>query len=83
MDLVYTRLMNTNKTEAAWLQATKEAQDFHAKHTKTWTLQVDSEYLELRDYADHLYYEWQAIKTGKTAQEIAYAVNESVRSRFD
>jgi hypothetical protein len=72
-----------NKTKAAWLQATKEAQDLLTGDVGPWTHTLDSEYTVLRDRATRLYYEWQAEKTGKSAQEVAYAVNESVHSRFD
>ena len=72
-----------NRTKAAWLQATKEAQDFIAGHTGPWTSALDSEYLALRNRALDLYYEWQAEVTGKSAEDIAYAVTESVHSRYD
>lgn len=72
-----------NKTKAAWLQATKEAQDLITGCTGPWTSALDSEYLALHTRANNLYYEWQAEVTGKTAQDVAYAVTESVHSRYD
>jgi hypothetical protein len=69
--------------KALWLRAAKDAHDFISGHTEPWTPSLDSEYLELRDHANHLYYEWMAVKTGRKAQDVASAVTESVHSRYD
>ncbi len=78
-----------NKTQTAsdlkalWLQADNAKLDFYTEHTNAWTPEVDAKYLELADKADRLYHEWVAEQTGKSAEEVAYAVNESMHSRFD
>lgn len=69
--------------KALWLQAVSDTQSFIAGHQGGWTPAADSEYLRLRNRANNFYYEWVAVKTGQKVQDVAYAVTESVHSRYD
>jgi hypothetical protein len=72
-----------NNTKTAWLQAEQDKRDFYMENAGTWTDEVDATYRELRDKSDRLYYEMVSAKTGKSVEEVTYAVNEAMHSRFD
>jgi hypothetical protein len=78
-----TKTQTASDLKALWLQADNAKLDFYTEHADSWTPEVDAKYLELRDCADRLYHEWVAGVSGKSAKEVAYAVNESMHSRFD
>jgi hypothetical protein len=78
-----TKTQTASDLKALWLQADNAKLDFYNRLTTPWTPEEDAKYLELRDCADRLYHEWVAEQTGKSAEEVAYAVNESMHSRFD